>query len=189
NGRDTPYGWQEQYDTVSRISRADLQNFYHRYYFPKNVMLALWGDFDAAAMQARMAALFADWTVEQPPAPDFPKVKDAPSPGIYLAERKDVKNTFFALGHWGGELKDKDYPALEIMADILGGGFHSRLVERIHNRMGNAHDIGARWGVDYDHPGLFQISGSANAVSTVQTLQAIREEVERIRTAEVTDDE
>ena len=189
-GRDNPFGWEEQYDTVNRISRADLQNFYRRYYFPKNVMLAIWGDFDTAAMKATIATLFAGWTVEQPPVPEFPKVKDTPVPGIYLAERKaDVKSAFFALGHLGGELRDKDNAALEIMADILGGGFHSRLVQRVRSKMGNAYDISARWGADFDHPGLFKISGSANPVSIVQTLKTVEEEVERIRTAEVTDDE
>jgi zinc protease len=188
-GRDTPFGWQEQYDTISRINRTDLRNFYNRYYFPKNVMLAVWGDFDTAAMKAGIAALFAGWTAEQPPVPEFPKVIDAPAPGIYLAEKKDVQNAFFALGHLGGQPNDKDNPALQIMADVLGGGFHSRLVERVRSRMGNAYDIGARWRVDFDHPGLFEISGSANPISIVETLKAIQEEVERIRTAEVTEDE
>jgi zinc protease len=188
-GRDSPFGWQEQYSTINRINRADLRNFYQRYYFPKNVMLAVWGDFDTAAMKARLAALFAAWTVEQPPSPEFPKVMDAPAPGIYLAEKKDVNHAFFALGHLGGQPNDKDYPALRILADILGGGFHSRLVERVRTRMGNAYDIGARWEAEFDHPGLFEISGSANPISIVETLKAIREEVERIRAAEVTEDE
>jgi zinc protease len=188
-GRGSPFGWQEQYDTINRINRTDLQNFYKRYYFPKNVMLAVWGDFDTAAMRARIATLFAGWTVEQPPLPEFPKVIDAPAPGVYLAEQKDVQNAFFALGHLGGELKDKDYPALQIMADILGGGSHSRLLERVHAGTGNAYDITARWEADFDHPGLFEISGSAKPVSIVETLKAIRDEVERIRTAEVSEDE
>jgi len=75
------------------------------------------------------------------------------------------------------------------MADILGGGFQSRLFQRVRTRMGNAYDIGAYWGANYDHPGLFEISGSTKSVSTVETLKAVREEVERIRTSEVTDDE
>jgi zinc protease len=55
--------------------------------------------------------------------------------------------------------------------------------------MGNAYDISAGWGANYDHPGLFQIAGSTKSVSTVETFQAIREEVERIRTSEVSDEE
>ena len=100
-----------------------------------------------------------------------------------------MTQTFFQMGQLGGELRDKDYPALAIMADILGGGFQSRLMQRIRTRMGNAYDIGADWGANYDHPGLFQISGSTKSLSTVDTIKAIQEEVDRIRTAEVTDEE
>ena len=42
---------------------------------------------------------------------------------------------------------------------------------------------------DYDHPGLFEISGSTKSHSTVETIKAIREEVDRIRTTEVTEEE
>jgi zinc protease len=188
-GRDTPYGWQEQYATVAHVSRQDMQAFYQRYFFPANVMLAVWGDFKSPEMKARLEKLFADWTVTQPPVPAFPKVTGKPAPGVFLAAKEDVDQTFFTIGQWGGELRDPDYPALEIMADILGGGFQSRLFERVRTRMGNAYQVGAYWGANYDHPGLFQISGSTKSVSTVETVKAIQEEVERIRTSEVTDNE
>jgi zinc protease len=188
-GKDTPYGWDIEYATVDRITRADLQDFYKRYFFPANIVLGVWGDFDTADMKARIEKLFSDWTVEQPPVPEFPKVAGKPAPGIYLAVKKDVTQTFFSIGQLGGEFKDKDYPALVIMADILGGGFRSRLVERVRTKMGDAYDIGADWDANYDHPGLFEISGGTKSLSTVETFQAIQEEVDRIRTSEVTEEE
>jgi hypothetical protein len=89
----------------------------------------------------------------------------------------------------GGVFDDKDYPALAIMADILGGGFQSRLFRKVRTEMGNAYEIEAAWDASYDHPGLFVISGSTKSVSTVETLQAILAEVERIRSAEVSEEE
>jgi zinc protease len=188
-GRDNPYGWDDTHAAIDRITRADLQNFYKRYFFPKNVMLAVWGDFDSAQMKAQVEKLFADWTVEQPPVPEFPKVTQRNAAGTYLAEKRDVAQTFFSMGQMGGQLNDKDYPALEIMADILGGGFHSRLMEQVRTKMGNAYDISASWGANYDHPGLFEITGSTKLSSTVETIQAVKQEIERIRTAEVSDEE
>ena len=188
-GPDTPYGWMEQYATIGRITRADLQNFYSRYFFPANVMLAVRGDFETAAMRSQLESLFAAWTVKQPAVPPIPKVAPRAAAGIYLAPKQDVTQTFFSIGELGGELRDKDYPALTIMADILGGGFQSRLMTRIRTQMGNAYNIGASWDANFDHPGLFQISGSTKSLSTVETIKAAQEEVERIRTAEVTEDE
>jgi len=188
-GKNTPYGWDMEYATLNRITRADLQDFYKRYFFPANVMLGVWGDFDTAGMKAKIEKLFADWTVEQPPVPEFPKAGGSGPAGTYLAVKKDVTQTFFSIGQLGGQFNDKDYPALVIMADILGGGFRSRLVERVRTKMGNAYDIGAAWDANYDHPGLFEISGSTKSLSTVETFKAIQEEVDRIRTAEVTEEE
>jgi zinc protease len=188
-GKDTPYGRQMEYATLNRITRADLQDFYKRYFFPANVMLGVWGDFDTAGMKAKIEKLFSDWTVEQPPVPEFPKAGGSPAAGIYLAVKKDVTQTFFSIGQLGGQFNDKDYPALVILAGILGGGFRSRLVERVRTKMGNAYDIGAAWDANYDHPGLFEISGGTKSLSTVETFKAIQEEVDRIRTAEVTEEE
>jgi predicted Zn-dependent peptidase len=188
-GKDSPYGWEVEYATANRITRADLQGFYKRYFFPANVMLGVWGDFDTAVMKAKIEKLFADWTVEQPPVPEFPKVGGSPAPGTYLAVKKDVTQTFFSIGQLGGQYNDKDYPALVIMADILGGGFRSRLVQRVRTKMGNAYDISADWDANYDHPGLFEISGGTKSLSAVETLKAIQDEVDRIRTSEVTEEE
>ncbi len=172
-----------------RLTRPDLQNFYKRYFFPKNVMLAIWGDFDSAQMKSQVEKLFADWKVEQPEVPAFPKVTAKDSAGTYLAVKTDVTQTFFTVGGLGGEFRDKDYPALETLADILGGGFHSRLMEIVRTKMGSAYNISASWAAGYDHPGMFQITGSTATPSTVDTLSVVLKEIDRIRTTEVSEDE
>ncbi len=62
-------------------------------------------------------------------------------------------------------------------------------MQRVRTQLGLAYEISAEWGADYDHPGLFEIGGSTKSASTAETLKAIQEQVERIRSAEVTDDE
>jgi zinc protease len=188
-GKDSPYGWQIEYATLDHITRADVIAFYQRYFFPANMLMAVWGDFSTAEMQAKLTKLFGDWNYTQLPVPPFPPVREKARPGIYLAKKDDVTQTFFIEGHLGGKLSDKDFPALEVMADIMGGGFQSRLMQRVRRELGLAYEISAEWGANYDHPGLFEIGGSTKSASTGQTLQAIKEQVERIRSAEVTDDE
>jgi zinc protease len=188
-GKDTPFGWLQEYATIDRVSRDDLRAFHQRYFFPANVMLGVWGDFDTAEMKASIEKLFADWTVKQPPVPEFAKVKNAPSPGIFLAEKKDSQPSYFAIGHLGGRRDDKDYAALAILAGILGGGPRGRIAIRLRSRLGVANEVGANWNAGFAQPGLFEISGGTKSVSTVATIQAIQDEIERIRTAEVTEEE
>ncbi len=188
-GRDTPYGRRIEYEHLERIGRPDLVTFHQRYYFPANIMLAVQGDFSRRQMQARLEKLFADWTYTQPAVPAFPAVGAKPVPGVYLAAKSDLTQTFFHLGHLGGLLKDPDYPALAVAGDILGGGFSSRLVKRVRTELGWAYNVGASWGANYDHPGLFEVSGSTKSASTTETIRVIREEIERLRSAEVTEQE
>ena len=183
------YGREMEHATIDAITRADLQAFHKRYFFPANVQLSVSGDFDAPAMKGRLEKLFADWTVQQSAVPDFPAVSSAPAPATYLATKRDSAQTFFAIGHQGGLFKDKDYAALSIMASILGGGPQSRLYQQLHTKKGDAYAINAAWDAFYDHPGLFLISGSARGFATVETIRGIQKEVERMRSGEVTEEE
>jgi len=188
-GRDTPYGRRLEYVHLERITRADLIAFHQRYFFPANVFLAVQGDFDTPAMKAKLEELFGGWSAKQPPVPPFPPVTASAAPGIYLAPKPDINQAFIRMGHLGGTLRDKDYPALEVAADILGGSFSSRLFKKVRTELGYAYNIGAAWSAAYDHPGLFRISVSTKSASAVDTVKVIREEVERLRTQEVTDQE
>jgi zinc protease len=188
-GKDNPYGWSIEYEHVDNIKREDLIAFYNRYFFPKNVRLSIYGDFNSAEMKAKIEKLFGDWKADQPAVPAFPSVTRKARPGIYFAEKDDVTQTFFELGHFGGILKDKDYPALQVAANILGSGFSSRLMTTVRTKLGYAYSIGGNWGAGFQSPGLFQISGSTKSSTTVDTIRTIREEVEKVRNAPVTDEE
>jgi len=188
-GKKTPYGSETEYEDLEHIQREDVLKFYKRYFFPANTVIAIQGDFSAAEMKAKVEQLFAGWTVNQPPVPLFPQVEGTPAPGIFLATKSDVTQTFFEIGHLGGVFRDKNYPALEVMSDILGGGFSSRLFRRVRTDLGYAYSIGASWGANFDHPGIFRVSGSTKSANTVDAIRAVKEEIDKIRNSEVTDQE
>jgi zinc protease len=188
-GKNTPYGWDLEYATIDRIQRGDVVDFYKRYFFPANIILAVQGDFSAPEMKANLEKLFAGWTYTREKVPPFPPVTKQSSAGTYLVTKTDVTQTNFVLGQPAGLLNDKDYPALEVMADILGGGFHSRLFQIVRTKLGNAYSISANWGAGYDHPGMFTISGSTKSATTTDTFRVILTEIQRIRTTPVSAEE
>ena len=188
-GRDNPYAWRMEYQHIDNIHRDDLIAFYKRYFFPSNIILAVQGDFVTADMRAKLEKLFDGWTVKQEPVPPFPPVTAKPAPGVYLASKQDVTQTSFALGHLGGELRDPNFPALSVMSNILGGSFSGRLFKNVRTRLGLAYSISGGWGATFDHPGLFEVSGSTKSSSTVDTIQAALNEVNKMRTSDVTDQE
>jgi zinc protease len=188
-GPDTPYGGELEYDTVNAIQRDDVVAFYQRYFFPANIIFAVYGDFDSASMKQKIESVFSQWTVSKPKVPPFPKVDAPPTPGIYLISKSDVTQTFIEMGHLGGELRDKDFPALSVAADVFGGGFSSRLFREIRTRLGYAYAVGADWGSNYDHPGVFRIGVSTKTETTTETIRAILKVLDEIRASEITDEE
>ncbi len=188
-GRDTPYGARLEYEHVNNVQRADLVAFHKRYFFPKNTMLAVYGDFSTSQMKAQLEKLFSGWTAEEPAVPPFPEVRKRPRPGTFLAVKDDVTQTFFKLGQLGGRFDDKDYPALEVMSYILGGSFSSRLVKKIRTELGYAYSIGASWSANFTHPGTFVVSGSTKSLSTVDAIQAVRQQIGKMRAEPVADAE
>ncbi len=188
-GRNTPFGWEPEYSDIDHIQRQDLIAFYKRYYFPANIMIGVYGDFKTEEMKSTLAGLFGSWTYTQPPVPKFPSVTAKAEPGIYVAEKADVAQTFFEIGHLGGLLRDKDYAALEVAAQILGSGFTSRLVRKVRTELGYAYNIGASWGAGFENPGLFEISGSTKSKTTADTIRVVLDELGKLRTGEVTEEE
>lgn len=185
-GRQTPYGWSLEYEHVNRIEKEDLDAFYRRYFFPANIKLAIYGDFSVNDMKANVERAFGNWTVRRSRVPPFPAVERKEEGGVYLADKQDVNQSNIRIGHLAGLRKDKDYPALSVMASILGGGFQSRLFRRIRSDLGLAYSVGASWGANYNHPGIFQVSMATKSESTVQAIEEVSREIERIRTEPVT---
>src|SRR5581483_11613441 len=55
--------------------------------------------------------------------------------------------------------------------------------------LGYAYNIQSGWSANYNHPGTFRIVGSAKSQTTTETIEAIKAELDRIRTTEVTEEE
>jgi zinc protease len=185
-GKDTPYGAQIEYTNLDRINRSDLMGFYQRYFFPKNVMIQVEGDFDTARIKARIEALFGGWNADQPPVPEFPKAGPEGASGKFLAVKKDVTQAYFAVGQLGGDYLDKDGPALEIAAEILGTGQRGRLNQRFRGAVSN---LAATFSPGLGHPGHFEVTGNLNAFHTTQAIRGVMEEFAHLRTAEATEEE
>ena len=188
-GKDNPLGWLRQYATLDRITRSDLRAFHKRYFFPANVTVGVWGDFDPVQMKVMIEKLFGGWNAPAQPAPVVPQVKETPAPGVYLAEKKEISDTFFTIGYLGVRMNNKDVAPLQLLASILGSGSKGRLPEKARAKTGAPHDIRVAWTGNFEHPGVFAITGSTRSIGTVDVIKLIQTELELVRTTEVTEEE
>jgi zinc protease len=173
---------------ISHVVRGDVLAFYRRHYFPANILLTVAGDFDAPQLQPTLETLFGQWKPQQPPVPELPKPSPA-APGAYLAVKRPLTESYFAMGQIAGMFNEPDSAALEVATAILGMGPQSRLVRRARETRGAVHEIRADWQSGFAMPGLFQISGAGVLNSPGDAIKLAVEEVEKLRAAEPTEDE
>jgi zinc protease len=94
-------------------------------------------------MAAKLDALFANWPFKGEAAPPVPKPAHAMSPGTFLVD-KDVNQGRVSILLPGLERTDPDFIAASVMNDMLGGGgFTSRITNRVRSDEGLAYSAGS----------------------------------------------
>ncbi|MBM3242585.1 insulinase family protein [Candidatus Poribacteria bacterium] len=188
-GADSPYARTTEYDTINNITRDDLVAFHEKYFRPNNVILGVLGDFNSEEILAKIKDVFKEWKPAEIDFPEKPEIPKEYTKKIALVTKDDVNQTNIRMGHIGWLRKNKDYPALVVMCQILGVSWNSRLMNSIRVEKGLAYAVGNNYGAGYDVPGLFLISCGTKSETTVTAIEAILKEVERMQAEEVTDEE
>ena len=186
-GDDHPYARDTEYATLDAITRDDVVGFYEYFYHPDNMMIALWGDFDGDEMLATVKELFGDWPQGNAMVPDFPNEPNAEQrKRVLVANKDDVNQTRFALGHIGMRADDPDYYAMSVANRILGGGFGDRLFNEVRTKHGYAYNVGSTTGAGFATPGVFQAYCGTKSGSTEAALGVVIDTIEKMRTGLVT---
>ncbi len=188
-GAGSPYARTTEYDTINNITRDDLVAFYQKYFHPNNVKIGVLGDFDSEAMLAKIREVFKEWEPVEIDFPEKPAIPETYARKVALVNKDNVNQTNIRMGHIGWLRKNEDYPALVVMSQILGIGFSSRLMNTIRVEKGLAYSVGNNYGAGYDLPGIFLISCGTKSQTTVMTIEAILEEVEKLQTEGIKNEE
>lgn len=175
-GADNPYARTPEYYTVAAVTREDLLRWHQRTVAAGNMILGVHGDFDSAAMEARLREAFGSW----PRGETFPKLQAAfrpPPPGIYFVAKDDVNQSAINMVDLGIDRHNPDFYAIQVMNDILGGGFASRLFSNIRTKQGLAYDVGGGVGAAFDHPGIARFSMGTKSSSTAAAIEALQHQI------------
>jgi len=186
---DNAVTWQPTKATYEGLTGADLKAFHARYFSPKNIILAVSGDFSKAALKAKIDKLAAGWTGGMPAFPALPKTFPAPEPGVYFVQ-KAINQGYISLGHLGLEDTNPDYYAVQVMNFILGGGsFTSRITTKVRSDEGLSYNQGSRFTFRWGLPGTFAGYVQTKSSTVGYAISLILAEFDRIRTQPVSDAE
>jgi len=187
-GSDNPYARVPEYSTVAAITRQDLIDWHGRYVHPNNIILGISGDFDSAAMEARLRAAFDGW--QKGPALPKEEIQFTPAkPGYYLVPKDDVNQSTIHMVGLGTTRDNPDYYAINVFNEAFGGGFSSRLLNDIRTKRGLAYHASGSIGTNFGHPGILEISIGTKSGTTIEAIQAADEDIDNLAKEPITDAE
>ena len=176
--------------SIDSITRKDLQAFHRDWFHPANFVVAASGDFDRDEMKAELETLFSDWPFKGKKASGIPIDGRAfAKPGIYIVN-KEVNQGRVSILLPGIQRDNPDYYAIQVMNDILGGGgFTSRITNRVRSDEGLAYSAGSSFPGGTYYPMAFFAGFQSKSRTVLFAVSIVFEEMNRIATEPVTDEE
>jgi zinc protease len=189
--RNHPYGkpiigWMED---LKRITPEEIRAFYKTYYVPNNALLVVVGDFKATEAVAKIKARFGKIPKGAAPPPVL-AVEPPQNGDRRVLVKKEAQLPIVYLGYHVPNQQSPDAPALELLSTILSSGRASRLYRRLVHERQLALEAGGDYSYFAFDPMLFWFWGTPMPGQTPETMEkALLEEMERLKTEPVTDEE
>jgi zinc protease len=186
-GANSPYTRQPELATVGAVTVDDL-NAWHDRTIGGKLIVAISGDFDPAAMEAKLRAAFEPLPTVKIAPPRHDEFA-GPKPGVYFIDKEDVNQSNVEIVGLGTDRRNPDVPALAVMNEILGGSFASRLFQKVRTELGLAYAVGGSYGYGWDHPGTFRAMVLTKSASTVDATKAALAEIDGLTNRSFTEEE
>ena len=175
--------------SVESLTEADLVGFHRQWYWPSNFIVAANGDFDRAEFVAKLEKLFANWPFAGQTPPPVPTNTTFAKPGVYLVN-KDVNQGRVSLLLPGIKRDNPDVFAVLVMNDILGGGgFTSRIMNRVRSDEGLAYSAGSSFPAGVYYPATFRAAFQTKSRTVAYATSIVLDEIRRIASEPVSDQE
>lgn len=178
-----PYQWPTIGKEISHIEQAtldDVKAFFYQHYVPNNAVLVVAGGVQLEQVKQLSKKWFEPIPTGAVPARDLPQEPAQTTPRSLTINTDVPLNALYKAYHMPGRLS-KDYHAVELMADILGGSKSSRLYKQLVDTQQYFSSLGV-YTTETTDPGLFIVSGYLNEGVTFETAEAaIQTEIEALQ--------
>jgi len=170
---------------ISNLTRADVQQFFDRYYVPSNLTIAIVGDVNPTEVKRLAGAYFGRYKA-QPKPPQVTAV-EPPQTETREVTLRLKSQPWYLEGYHTPALKDPDSILYDMIGDILSSGRTSRLYKSLVESKQlalNAQGFTGFPGNKFPNLMLFYaLTAPGHTVEEVGT--ALRAEIERLKTEPV----
>ncbi|EKB03979.1 hypothetical protein HMPREF9711_02164 [Myroides odoratimimus CCUG 3837] len=189
-GKNTPVGEFETEKTLSNVTFADVQAYFKKYYSPENAYLVVVGDIDYKKTEKSIKGLFEAWNKSNTQYKDVVYKGNVGATEINFVDMPNAVQSEIALVN-EVELKmtDKDYFAVILANQILGGGGEGRLFLNLREAHGWTYGAYSSISPSRKYPGKFRATAAVRNVVTDSAVTEFVKEIDLIRTTPVKEDE
>jgi predicted Zn-dependent peptidase len=174
---------------LQQLTRQDAEAFYSKYYVPSNTTVAIVGDVDPKRTIELVERYFG--RIPRRPTPRPVTTVEPPQRGEKIVVVDDPSQPIYLVGYHKPASTDPDEAVYAAISDILGQGRTSRLHKRLVKQDKIAIQTGAFPGLPGEkYPNLLLFIAVPSVGHTNdEVAKAIDEELERLRTEPVSDEE
>jgi predicted Zn-dependent peptidase len=179
-------------DTISPMTRRQIQNFYQRRYTAPSIVVAAAGTLDHAVVVRLVREAFArSGRFDDSAEPRSRRgLSTAPRTrrGLVRVEDKETEQAHLVLGGPGIPRDDERRFAMGVLNNVLGGGMSSRLFQEIREKRGLAYSVYS-YTSQYADTGMFGVYAGCAHGRVDEVLALTRDELARVAEHGVNDEE
>ena len=126
---------------IGTIRREEILDYFNQYYAPSNMITLVVGDVDTQNAVDKIEKCF-NQEYKKPAKKHFKQERQLQSQKRKI-DYTDTQSGYMMIGFRGVNITDNDTFALDVLAEILGGGKSSKLYRDIKEQKGLAYSISA----------------------------------------------
>ncbi len=174
-------------DIFRELKPEDIHAYYNEKYAPNNVFYVVTGDVKHDEVLTQIKQAYANSKARALPAVVLPE-EPRQTAEREVIEEAPIELAYFYIVWHIPELRNPDVPLLDVLAVLLGNGRSSRLYQSVREKKGLVHSVDA-WTYSPGAPGLFGMSGTADAEKFSAAREGVLVEVEKMKTSLVSEAE
>lgn len=187
-GKTHPSGEYLTEETINNVSLADVKNEYGTYFVPENAYLVVIGDVKFKDVKKAVEKAFKMWKKAAAPAVSYNDPVDVQYSQINFVDMPNAVQSEISLVNVSDlKMTDKDYFAVLLANQVLGGDFNSYL--NMNLREAHGWTYGARSSIRGNkYVGMFKANTQVRNAVTDSAVVEFFKEIKRIRTEKVEDE-
>lgn len=171
-------------ESVQKLQRRDLRDFWQARYRPNDVIFSIAGKFDWDHVVEQVQNLFGDWSGQADPSPTQ---HPTPTSDIVL-EHQEGKQEHLGLMSPFPHYTDPDYYAAQVISEVLGGNMASRLFVEVREKRGLVYGVSAGL-LSNKYMGALRIYAGTTPEQGHECLEVIVNELRKLEQDGITTDE